>query len=388
MRFLVLGGGAQGSAAAFDLLREPGVEEVTVADRVTPHIPLYLRQYAGGNRFRHLELDAHDHEAVLTAMEGVSAVACALPYYLNESMAHLAVQAGVHYADLGGNTEIVERQRRDHEAAVEKGVSVIPDTGLAPGMVNILARAGMDALDVVESVRMWVGGLPQDPRPPLNYQIVYSLEGVLDYYTEPGIVLREGEPAQVEALSEVEALHFDGVGELEAFHTAGGASTLPERYRGKVQTLEYKTLRYPGHASIMRAIRELGLLDQELVRVGEVDVSPRQLFIARVSPLLHVPDGGDLVVLRVEVEGRREGEPVRTSFDLLDRHDDLIRMSAMSRCTGFSLSLTSLMQARGEVLAPGVLTPDEAIPVDPYVRGLARRGVRIQRSEAGVETPS
>ncbi len=383
MRFLVLGGGAQGAAAAFDLLREPGVEEVAVADRVAPDVPLFLRAYAGGERLRFLELDARDAGAVLHAMERVDAVACALPYYLNASMSHLAVEAGVHYADLGGNTEIVGRQRQDHETAVVKGLSIVPDTGLAPGMVNILARAGMDAVDRVESVRMWVGGLPQDPQPPLNYQIVYSMEGVLDYYTEPGIVLRGGEPTRVEALSEVETVSFEGLGELEAFHTAGGASTLPERFRGKVRTLEYKTLRYPGHAALMRAIRDLGLLDEEPVRVGEVEVSPRQLFIARVSPLLRKPNGRDLVVLRVEVEGEKSGEPGRVIFDLIDRSDDVVRMTAMARCTGFSLSLTSLMQARGEVLAPGVLTPDEAIPAEAYMAGLARRGVHIRRSEVG-----
>src|SRR5690606_4574117 len=108
--------------------------------------------------------------------------------------------------------------------------------------------------------------LPQHPEPPLNYQIVYSLEGVLDYYTTVSWILRDGELRQVDALSEVEPVEFPTpVGTLEAFHTAGGLSTLPWTYQGRVRSMEYKTLRYPGHAAIMRAIRELGLLRLEPV---------------------------------------------------------------------------------------------------------------------------
>ena len=127
-----------------------------------------------------------------------------------------------------------------------KGITVIPDCGLAPGMVNILAEHAINQLDKVEVLRIFVGGLPQQPEPPLNYQIVYSLEGVLDYYTTLSWVLRDGKRTQVKALSEVEPVRFDGtVGELEGFHTAGGLSTMAFRYEGKIPTMEYKTLRYP-----------------------------------------------------------------------------------------------------------------------------------------------
>src|SRR5690606_37000590 len=158
--------------------------------------------------------------------------------------------------------------------------------------------------DRPRAVRIKVGGLPQNPRPPLNYQVVYSMEGVLDYYTTRSLVLRDGEPVQVEALSEVEELDFPGVGRLEAFHTAGGLSTMAQRYRGKLETMEYRTLRYPGHAAAMRAIRDLGLLDSEPVDVKGAAVAPRDLFLARVGPELRRDphESPDLVALRVEVE--------------------------------------------------------------------------------------
>ena len=136
-------------------------------------------------------------------------------------------------------------------------------------------------------LQIHVGGLPQNPMPPLKYQIVYSLHGVLDYYTTPSWVVRDGEPRQVDALSEIEPVDFpDPVGELEAFHTAGGLSTMPWTYQRKIRCMEYKTLRYPGHAEIMRAIRSLGLLDLTPIGVRGQSVVPRDVFIACAEPRL------------------------------------------------------------------------------------------------------
>jgi len=381
MRFLVLGSGAQGSAAAFDLLRTPGVERVVVADKGRNPPPPFLRSELGG-RLELVPVDANDQEAVLRLMSEADGVLCALPYYFNLPIADLSIRAGVHCCDLGGNTEIVTRQRELDERARGAGVSVVPDCGLAPGMVNILAQAGIDALDEVDSVRILVGGLPQNPHPPLNYQVVYSLEGVLDYYTTRSIVLEEGEIREKEALSEVERVRFpEPVGELEAFHTAGGISTLPYRYRGKIREMEYKTLRYPGHADLMRAIRELGLLSQEPVELDGCRVSPRSLFIKVVRPHLTFDEGGDLVAMRVEVTGRRKGEPGAVRFELVDRCDAEHGITAMMRTTGYSLSVTALMQVDGRVREMGVKTPDECIPAEEYVDELARRGVKIESRE-------
>jgi lysine 6-dehydrogenase len=259
---------------------------------------------------------------------------------------------------------------------------VIPDTGLAPGMVNILAAAGIAEMDTVEAVQIRVGGLPEDPEPPLNYQIVYSLEGVLDYYTTQSWVLRDGRPTEVDALSEVEAVEFpEPVGTLEAFHTAGGLSTMAWDYEGVIPTMEYKTLRYPGHAHIMRAIRDLGLLDTHPVAVNDVELSPRDLFIAVVDSRLRKPDSPDLVALRVEVTGERGGQPARIRYDLIDHFDHETGVSAMERTTGYSLSITGLMQADGRIGTPGVRTPDRGVPASEYIAELARRGVRIQRTD-------
>jgi lysine 6-dehydrogenase len=382
LQMLVLGAGLQGSACAYDLLQNPAVQKVIVADLKVDDLPPFLDRYRNDPRLELLPLDARDEQAVLNAMSRAQACMNALPYYFNLQMARLAVRSGVHYSDLGGNTDIVFQQLDLDEEARAKGVRVIPDCGLAPGMVNILAAAGIQEMDETAAVRIYVGGLPQNPQPPLNYQIVYSLHGVLDYYTTLSWVVRDGEKVQVEALSEIEPVEFpEPAGTLEAFHTAGGLSVMPWTYEGQIPTMEYKTLRYPGHAEIMRAIRGLGLLDLDPIAVGDQQVAPRDLFIAAVEPRLKRPEGRDLVALRVEVEGIRGGEMHRVVYDLLDFFDEENEISAMERTTGFSLSITGQMQVTGAITETGAQTPDRCVPAAAYISELGKRGVEIRRSE-------
>jgi lysine 6-dehydrogenase len=378
MKMMVLGAGLQGCACAYDLLQNPAVSQVTLADLRPARLPQFLAGNWGG-RLRTTRLDVTDIAAVKAALQGHASVMSAIPYYYNAPMARAAVDAGCHFSDLGGNTEIVLEQKQLDGLAASKGLSVIPDCGLAPGMVNILAAEGIRRLDRADRVKVYVGGLPQSPEPPLNYQIVYSLEGALDYYTTPSWILRGGRPVQVDALSELEPVEFPApVGTLEAFHTGGGISTLPFAYEGKVDVMEYKTLRYPGHAAIMRPIRELGLLDMKPVEVKGQSVVPRDVFIAAVSPRLQKPLGRDLVALQVVVAGLKDGARREVGFRLIDYFDVEHGISAMMRTTGYSLSITGQMQADGRVAQKGVRTPDEAMPFHSYVQELGRRGIRIE----------
>jgi lysine 6-dehydrogenase len=378
MRMLVLGSGLQGSACAYDLLQDNEVDEVRLGDIHVGRLPEFLAPYSGP-RLIPTPLDVRDHAAVLGAMRECDAVMSAIPYYFNFDMARLAVDAGVHFCDLGGNTEIVFKQKELDAEARKKNITVVPDCGLAPGMVNILAEHGIEQLDSVDSVKIFVGGLPQHPEPPLNYMLVYSLEGALDYYTTLSWVLRDGKRTQVKALSEREPVEFESpLGELEAFHTAGGLSTMAFRYEGKIPTMEYKTLRYPGHAQIMEDIRSLGLLDLGPVEVKGMKVVPRDVFIAVVGPRLDKPNGRDLVALRVVVSGKKAGKSATKTFQLVDRYDEVHGLSAMMRTTGYSLAITGLMQVRGQAKPAGVHTPDECIPADAYISELRKRGIDIK----------
>jgi len=377
MRMLVLGAGLQGSACAFDLLRNPAVEHVTLADLRIGALPAFLQPHAAG-RLSTTELDVRNHDAVRALMRQCTAVCSAIPYYFNFPLAQLAVECGVHFTDLGGNTEIVLQQKGLEADAEAKGVSIVPDTGLAPGMVNVLAQFGISQLDTVDSVKLFVGGLPQNPLPPLNYQIVYSLEGVVDYYTTESLVVRGGRRTTVAALSEIEMVRFpEPLGELEAFHTAGGLSTMVFRYEGKIPNMEYKTLRYPGHAKIVEAIRDLGLLSLDPVDVKGQQVVPRDVFVKVAGAKLRKPGGKDLVALRVVVTGKKDGQAAERAWQMIARYDEANGLTAMMQTTGFTLSITSQLQATG-VIRPGVHTPDECIPAERYLAMLAERGIVVE----------
>jgi lysine 6-dehydrogenase len=379
MKFLVLGAGAQGSACAFELLQRPEVDRVVLADLDVNEPRPFLKHFLGG-ALELLTLDATDEVAVRSAMESVDGVASALPYYFNLDMSRLAIESKANFCDLGGNTEIVDQQRKMKVEAQERDVSVVPDCGLAPGMVNILAQGGIDALDETESVKIYVGGLPQVPEPPLNYQLVYSLEGVLDYYTTPVLVLEGGEVIDKEPLTGVETVTFEALGELEAFLTAGGISRMPYRYRGLIPSMSYKTLRYPGHCELMKSMKNLGLMDLDPVEIGGASVVPRDLLIKVLDTKLRKPSGEDVVVMRVVIDGAIGGVPRTVTYEMVDYYDRDQEITAMMRTTGYSLGATAYMQAAG-LIPKGVHTPSECVPTEMYIQQLANRGIMIERSE-------
>ncbi len=378
MRFLVLGAGLQGSACTYDLLQQEDVEAVTVADRDPSLLADFVPE---DDRLETIEADFGDVAAMTKLMGSHDVALSAAPYYFNGPLAASAVEAGCHFGDLGGNTEIAREQIELNDRAVTAGCVIMPELGLAPGMINILAADGIAGLDRADSVRMYVGGLPQNPRPPLNYQVVYSLEGMLDYVTTPSVVLRDSALLGVQALSELEAVEFDDVGELEAFHTAGGASLLPWDHEGSIRDLAYKTLRYPGHAHLLGAMRDLGLVDNQPIDVKGQQVVPRDAFIACVTPRLTRPSEPDLVALRVIATGDKGGTPTTITYDVFDRADETTGISAMERTTGFTLSIAGLFMGRGVFEGGGAAPAYAIMPYDPYVEELASRGVNVRRSE-------
>jgi len=377
MEILVLGAGLQGSSCAYDLLQQDDVERVTVADidpdRIADFVP-------ASEKLATLRADFTDAAGIRELMASHDIVLSAAPYYFNREMAAAAIDAKCHFSDLGGNTEILRDELAMADAARDAGVTLVPDVGLAPGMINVIASEGIRRLDAARSIHMYVGGLPQHPIPPLNYQVVYSLEGMLDYCTTLSWMIRGGEPRQIEALTELELLDFGELGQLEAFHTAGGASLQPWDYADEVDELSYKTLRYPGHSEFMRAFRGLGLLDLAPIDVKGTPVVPRDAFLACIGPHLDTGEP-DLVALRVVAEGDQDGEPTTLTWNLLDRMDPESGISSMERTTGFTLSIVGLFLGRGIIDEPGAAPSYRVIPYAPYVEALAERGIDVRLSE-------
>jgi len=379
MRAAVLGAGKQGLAVAYDLVRHGGAGGLTLveADRaVLREGARRLRRLLPGTPIRAVAAALGGKEAV-RLLRGHAVAVSALPYRLNPAMARAAVAARVHFVDLGGNTDLVLEELDLDRAAKTAGVGVVPDAGLAPGLANELASIAMDEVPGARRVVIRCGGLPVHPRGPLGYSILFSLAGLTNEYTGMCEVLRGGRIRRVEAFTEPEP--FDapgGLGTLTAFHTSGGASTAPRTFRGRLETYEYKTLRYPGHFEKVRAMIELGLLDLDPVDVRGVPVVPRDLFHAVAGPRLEEPGVKDLALLRVDTTDRK-GRGVR--YEMLEYRDPRTGFTAMERTTGYPAAAIAADLAAGR-LPPGARTPERLGYGPGRVAELRRRGLRIRRT--------
>lgn len=379
MRFLVLGAGLQGFAAAYDLARTPGVREVTVADIDDDRARRAAERLRNETAAVRAEtIDAGNDPRLVERLRGYDVVISAVPYFLNLILTRAAIAARVSFCDLGGNTDLVREQEALDAEAKAAGVTIVPDCGLAPGMANVLAAAGIARLDRAESVKIRVGGLPLHPKPPLEYMMVFSMHGLLNEYLGRATALRDGKRVEIETLTEVESLEFPSpVGRCEAFVTLGGTSTMPWTYEGRLRTLDYKTVRYPGHAAKIRLLRDLGLLEKDPAPVDGVSVSPRSVFAAVVEPRLTFPNEADLVVMRVTVEGTKNGSRRQIVFEMVDRQDERRGISAMMRTTAYPTTAAALMIARGEVPFRGVAAMERAIPAEAFVAEIAHHELGI-----------
>ena len=382
MRVLVLGAGRMGLGAAYDLAHNSeGVELVTVAD-VDEGRARAVAETLRDGRVRAAQVDVEDRARVVELMRDHDAALSCVTYFHNLQLARAAVEARTHFCDLGGNNAVVDAELALDEEARAVGVNIVPDCGLAPGMVSVLAAHGAARFAQLDELHIRVGGLPQKPRPPLDYQIVFSVEGLINEYVERARVIRGGELIEVESMTELESLDFpEPYGRMEAFQTSGGTSTLPETFAGRVQELDYKTIRYPGHCERFKLLIDLGLAASEETEAGGTRIVPRKLLGELLTR--HLPaDEPDLVFIRLEFAGQLadEGHAARLRYDIIDRFDPRTGLSAMQRTTAFPASLVAQMMARGETTRKGAVPQERCIPPDAFVAKLARRDIRIDES--------
>jgi len=376
MRVVLLGAGLQAQAACHDLVRQPDLTEITVADADPERAEALARRW-GDVRVRPVGLDAADPEAAFRVMEGARAALSAVPYRFNAGLARAAVRAGCSFCDLGGNNAVVAEELALDAAAREAGVTVVPDCGLAPGMVSVLAAHAVASFDETEAVEIRVGGIPQRRGGVLDYSLVFNIQGLINEYVEDAAVLEDGEIRSVPCPGSFEELEFpEPFGRMEAFATSGGTSTLPETYRGRVKRLNYKTIRYPGHGRVILAMKELGLLSWDPVEVDGVKVAPRAVFAAAAGPVL---DRGepDVILMRVAASGVRGGRPARRVYEMIEYPDTESGLTAMMRTTAYPATTVLVMLARGEVAAKGALPQERCIDPDRFLEGLGERGLTV-----------
>jgi lysine 6-dehydrogenase len=380
MKILVLGAGRMGLGAAYDLAHNsPGVSVVTVAD-VDGERARAVVETVGGAKLTPTRIDVEDSDRVVALMRGHDAAISCVTYFHNLALARAAIEARTNFCDLGGNNAVVDAELALDDEARAAGVNVIPDCGLAPGMVAVLAAHGAERFDELEAIHIRVGGLPLQPKPPLNYQIVFSVEGLINEYVERARVVRDGRIVEVESMTEIEELEFPApFGRMEAFQTSGGTSTLPDTFLGRIQELDYKTIRHPGHCAQFKLLIDLGLASSDEIEAGGARIAPRKLLGELLAR--HLPaDEPDAVLIRLEFRGRMKGHTRALRYDIIDRFDERTRLSAMQRTTAFPASIVAQTMARGLTTAKGALPQERCIPPAPFVAALAARDIRIDES--------
>jgi len=379
MKILVLGAGRMGLGAVFDLVHNsPQVEAVTVADFDLTKAQEVAEKVDSAKVTAH-HIDVSNISDVVELMKSHDSAISCVNYWYNAELSKAAIATNTNFCDLGGNNYIVDEQLALDQEAKSAGISIIPDCGLAPGMVSVLAMHGAKRFDETEEIHIRVGGLPQKPKTLLEYQLVFSVEGLINEYIEIARVIRDSKITEVESMTEIEALAFDGFPPLEAFQTSGGTSTLPDTFLGKIQELDYKTIRYAGHCEKFKTMIDLGLCSSEEVLVDYAKVTPRKVFGELLTKYLPA-DEPDYVLVRLEFVGKKDGETKSLRYDIVDRQDETTGLSAMMRTTAFPASIIAQMMAKGEVLERGATPQEKAIDAEKFVAELARRNIVIKES--------
>jgi len=375
MKIAVIGAGLMGRAVLFDLARNEDVQSVGIFD-INEKLASEIAGQYGSGKATATRLDASDIETAARLLTDYDTAISCITYRYNPGLTGAAIEAKCHFVDLGGNNDVVRTQLSMDKEAREAGVTIVPDCGLAPGMVSILAADGVSKFDRVKSLKIRVGGLPQSPRSPLNYQMVFSAEGLINEYWEPCVILEEGQKKIVNPMTGVEKLEFDGIGELEAFYTSGGTSTLPDTYTGKIDFLNYKTIRYPGHCRLFKPMLEIGLASRQPMNIDGQMVEPRAVLKAILDKNLTF-NKPDLVLVRLTFDGEKDGEEKQRIYEIVDRQDSKTGLTAMMRTTAFPAAIIAWMAASGQIAELGCKPQELAVKPSLFIPQLRKRGINL-----------
>lgn len=380
MKFMVLGFGKMGYAVAYDLIRSPNVDKVVVADNNTNNLKAATTSLKD-KMVTPVAIDINNQVELVELMSHVDIIINCLPYNFNFEVSKAALLAKKSLCDLGGNEQIVNAQLELNEVAVELGVSIIPDLGLAPGLVSLLALSTANNLDELYEIKILVGGIPIEPQEPLNYCKLFSLSGLINEYYEDCALIRDGKVFKVPSLTGIEKIEFPKpFGTMEAFYTAGNVNSLIKILEGKIKHLNYKTIRYPGHCEQMQLLKQLNLMSKAPIKVGKVKIIPRDVLLTFLENAL--PDNqADAILLKISVVGIKEGKPLEIIWDCIDYADEANQISAMMRMTAYPTSIIAQMIARGDITQCGVLKQEEVIPIKLLLAELEARGITITRTE-------
>lgn len=368
----VFGAGRQGIAAAYDLKKSGA--RILLADSDEGHLLEAGRRLQIDSDDLHV-ISFHDRNECRKILSMADAVVFAADYSLNLSLTELAIEEHCHAVDFGGNHDVVSAQHELDSKAREAGVSIVPDTGLTPGLAGILVAGGIKQLDSAERASIRVGGLPVHPEPPLNYALLFSVRGLTNEYLEPSVVMHGGKVQTRPSLSELETLEFRDE-TYEAFLTSGGVSTLPVSFAGQISELDCKTIRYPGHAEFIRFAFDLGFSSENPVKINGTTFIPRQVLETMlVHSLPH--DTPDKTLLRVAVEGVKDGEPAEVVYEMEDYYSPELDFTSMQKCTAWPSTIILQMITGRQINKRGVLYQELEVSCSVLIEELGKRGIKI-----------
>ena len=382
MTITVLGAGSIGASVVRELsTRSDDVTRVQVCDMRSQALQALHEQVDDSGSLRSFQVDIRDTGVLSQIVQGSDCVISCVPAEHNPELAELCLDVGVHFCDLGGNDALVEKELALHERAREKGVWVVPNCGLAPGLVNVLCLYGIEQLDHAEAAHLRVGDVPLHPNPPFNFRISWSAERILSDYTNPARLIEDGQVVEADALSRREDIEFgEPFGTMEAFCTQGGLSTLTDTLAGRVEALDHKTIRWPGHAHQMRFVIGLGLAENRKIGV-RTHLTYRDLLVRRLRKRLG-GDYEDAVLLRVLLRGEKEGRPASLVYEMVERYDPTTQQTAMMRCTAIPTVVVALSLARADVRASGGAdVPENVLSRGQFLQKVAGRGLSIQEEQ-------
>ena len=378
MNMIVIGAGMIGRAISYDLLKYSNFENITIIDKDKKNLELvkfFLKKY----KLNYCLLDLNNKKELQKQFQKNDIAISAVPYTFNLKLTKTAIKNKCHFLDLGGNNDVVNSQRKLFNHAKSNNVIVLPDCGLSPGLTSIITRDLVDNLDEVDSVKIRVGGLPVDPKPPFNYQIVFSPNGLINEYLEDAIVLENGKIQKKPSMTELEEITFpEPFGTLEAFITSGGTSTLPYTYKNKIKFLDDKTIRYPGHCKKFKLFLDLGMGDIKPLKIGDQSVVPRDILINLL--LKYIPTKGqDVVLIKVMGYGKINIEKVNIEYILIDYYDKDNNITAMMRTTGYPISIIAQMIGQKIITKPGVYSNEEIVPTKLFFAELKKRNIVLKK---------
>jgi lysine 6-dehydrogenase len=381
MKYLIIGSGRMAMGVVHDLLNLDSTSDVHVTDKAGVALKEMNLRFPD-DRLHTYNIDADDREQLWPLLEQVDGVLSAVPYDYNLRLTKWAIENNCHFVDLGGNFRVVEEQFKLSQSAKNAGVGIIPDCGLAPGMASVVAAHAIGNFDKVESLEIRVGGLPVDPKTPLNYRLIFSVHGLTNEYIEPSIILESGKIKNVPSMTAIESLDFpEPFGKLEAFCTSGGTSTLPMTYKDEISTLNYKTIRYPGHCENFKMMIHLGFAKEEPMEIGGISVSRREAFERLLEETLTF-DGEDVTLMRVSAQGIKDGVEKKIDYQAIEYEDKKKDLSAMMRTTAFPAIITLEMLVDGRIKDKGVLCQELSIPPGLFLEELEKRNIKFEINES------